>query len=323
MGTWGHGIFDSDMAADLGNELRDAIAAGGAPREVTTRLIAAWRDTLEDPEDGPTAWLALAEAQRECGRLDARVKRRAIEVLEGGGDLARWEREAPELAKKRERVLKKPRTQLDAPLPAAKKIRPRALRDRARGGRSIGVSARGAGGRGLDRALGERDKRIPKRSCAGGGAARARVLDGAHAGRLRKRRSVLAARPRSDLRRALVRRDRLRHAARRPPRAPLPSHRAEGHAPRGGGKPARRCARRHCTRRITTALAAGGPSTRTPSDGGGRRGCATSSAAPSRSLDCRNCHFGCRCRGRGVAGLVAIARERIRLDSQTVAPASR
>lgn len=126
MGTWGHGIFDSDMAADLRSELRDAIAAGGAPREVTTRLIAAWRDTLEDPEDGPTAWLALAEAQRECGRLDDRVKRRAIEVLEAGGDLARWEREAPELAKKRERVLKKLRTQLDAPLPAAKKIRPRA-----------------------------------------------------------------------------------------------------------------------------------------------------------------------------------------------------
>lgn len=125
MGTWGHGIFDSDLAADLRNELRDALAAGEAPAEITTRMVAAWRDTLDDPEDGPTAWLALAEAQRESGRLDARVKRRALEVLAAGGDLARWERESPALAKKREKVLTKLRSQLEAPLPAPKKIRRR------------------------------------------------------------------------------------------------------------------------------------------------------------------------------------------------------
>jgi hypothetical protein len=86
MGTW---IFDSDLAADLPKELRDALASGDAPREVTTRLIAAWRDTLDDPEDGPTAWLALTEAQRDCGRLDDWVKRRAIELLEASQDLPR------------------------------------------------------------------------------------------------------------------------------------------------------------------------------------------------------------------------------------------
>lgn len=125
MGAWGHKIFDSDLAADLRNEFRDAVAAGLSTKKATDRVLAAWHATLEDPEDGSEAWIALVEAQREAGRLDPRVKKRATAVLAGGGDLARWRRDAPELASKREAVLKRLAASLEKPLPAAKKIKAR------------------------------------------------------------------------------------------------------------------------------------------------------------------------------------------------------
>lgn len=125
MGTWGHKIFDSDLAADLRNEFRDAVAGGLSTKKATDRVLAAWHATLDDPEDGPEAWIALVEAQREAGRLDPRVKKQAIAVLASGGDLARWQREAPALASQREAVLKRLRASLDKPLPAAKKIKAR------------------------------------------------------------------------------------------------------------------------------------------------------------------------------------------------------
>ncbi len=125
MGAWGHNIFDSDLAADLRDELRDAIASGLSTKKATDRVLAAWHGTLEDPEDGPEAWIALLEAQREVGRLDPRVKKRGLEVLAAGGDLARWQREAPELVSKRKAALEQLRKRLDAKLPPAKPIRAR------------------------------------------------------------------------------------------------------------------------------------------------------------------------------------------------------
>jgi hypothetical protein len=48
------------------------------------------RDMMEDEEDGPVVILALAAAQWEAGRLDARIKKGALKIIEKGIDF-RWQ----------------------------------------------------------------------------------------------------------------------------------------------------------------------------------------------------------------------------------------
>lgn len=125
MGAWGPGLFDDDLACAIRDEFRDRIAAGAAADAVTLALLTGWRETLADPEDGPVALLALAETQWDCGRLDPRVKRRALALLAAGGDVERWRREAPELANERATVLARLGKKLAKQPPRPKKITPR------------------------------------------------------------------------------------------------------------------------------------------------------------------------------------------------------
>jgi len=122
MGTWGPGIFDGDLAADVRNEFRELAADGDPAKKVTTGFMRSWRDTLADPEDGLVAWLALAAAQWECGRLDPRVKKQALKIIKSGGDLDRWQRDAPDLVSKRDKALQKLAKQLAKAPPKPKRL---------------------------------------------------------------------------------------------------------------------------------------------------------------------------------------------------------
>ncbi len=66
-------------------------------------------------------WLVFASIQWKLGRLQENVKQEALQIIESGADLARWEEE-PKLHKKREVVLNKLREQLHSPQPEAKKV---------------------------------------------------------------------------------------------------------------------------------------------------------------------------------------------------------
>ena len=124
MGTWGTAIFSDDLACDLRDEWRDRIGEGLSPREATDRLVADYSGTWADSDEAPVFWIALAVSQWKTGRLLDDVRERALEVIESGADLARWEEAASRRA--RERVLAKTRDQLESPQPAAKAIRRRA-----------------------------------------------------------------------------------------------------------------------------------------------------------------------------------------------------
>jgi hypothetical protein len=68
-------------------------------------------------------WLALAAAQSQLGRLDERVKARALAIIDGGLGLELWEEAgATELAK-RKPALAKLRDKLVGPQPARKTVK--------------------------------------------------------------------------------------------------------------------------------------------------------------------------------------------------------
>jgi len=123
MGAWATGLFSDDTACDVRDGYRELVADGLSSPEATDHLVAEWADQLSDPDVGPVFWLALAATQWRCGRLEARVKKRAIGIINDGTDLARWQ--GVDLVRKRSGVLSRLKKQLETPQPPEKRIQKR------------------------------------------------------------------------------------------------------------------------------------------------------------------------------------------------------
>jgi hypothetical protein len=124
MGTWGTPIFSDDTAADTRDAFTDFIAEGLSPTEATERLVAQFTDILADEEDGSVFWLALAAIQWKVGRLIDSVRDRAIEIIDSGADLRRWQDNPRAVINQRKKHLFKLRDQLLSPQPKPKKLKP-------------------------------------------------------------------------------------------------------------------------------------------------------------------------------------------------------
>ncbi len=122
MGVWGPGIFSDDTACDVRDSYRDLLGDELTGQQATQALLEEWRDELDDPDVSPVFWLALAAIQWRLGRLEPQVQAHALEVIDSGSDLIRWQ-EDPRLLKNRKLVLSKLRETLLSPQPPEKRIR--------------------------------------------------------------------------------------------------------------------------------------------------------------------------------------------------------
>jgi hypothetical protein len=68
---------------------REAVLDGLDPVAATEHVLSELSASFDDREDG-VAWLALALAQHETGRLQDAVRDRALAVTAAGADLAQW-----------------------------------------------------------------------------------------------------------------------------------------------------------------------------------------------------------------------------------------
>lgn len=123
MGVWGTAIFSDDVAADVRDMFTEFAAEGLTPAEATERLICESAEILADPEETIVFWLALAAIQWKLGRLLDDVRTRAIGIIDGGADLARWRDGGPAQVKQRTKHLTKLREQLCAPPASPKKLK--------------------------------------------------------------------------------------------------------------------------------------------------------------------------------------------------------
>lgn len=119
MGVWGTAIFADDTACDVRGDYRDLIGDGHSGPEATDLLLKEWAGQT-DKHEWAVFWLALAATQWKCGRLEERVREKALEVIESGSDLDRWEEQR--LTQKRAIVLGKLKQQILSVQPPAKKI---------------------------------------------------------------------------------------------------------------------------------------------------------------------------------------------------------
>ena len=126
MGTWGVAIFSDDLAADLRADLTELIGEGLSVSEATDRLMTEYASSLNDPDEKTVFWIALASAQWKIGRLEERTKQTALQIMDDGSDLIRWQN--PKDRARRAEVLEKARAELLSAQPPAKRI-PRSIKE--------------------------------------------------------------------------------------------------------------------------------------------------------------------------------------------------
>lgn len=121
MGAWGAAIFSDDNAGDLRDDYRDLIGTGVAGPEATDRLVEDWAPDSTDAYYAATFWLALAVTQWKCGRLEERVRDRALKAIEDGSALEPWRGGKDE--RKRRAALDQARRQIESPQRAPTRIK--------------------------------------------------------------------------------------------------------------------------------------------------------------------------------------------------------
>jgi hypothetical protein len=125
VGAWGTAIFSDDTALDVREEWREAVLEGLSAEEATARLMQSFDDHRGDDEDTEKLfWMALAAAQFETGRLLPDVRDRALEIIDRGGDVHRWQEDGDDVsAGQRARVLERLAAKLRGPQPKPKRLR--------------------------------------------------------------------------------------------------------------------------------------------------------------------------------------------------------
>jgi len=120
VGTWGTALYSDDLAADLRSEFRDLIGGGLSADEAVERLATEHASSLDDPDETPVFWLAVAHAAWKLGRPHARATTEALRAIETGADLLRWPHAKDR--RKREAVLEQGAATLRSAPPAAKRV---------------------------------------------------------------------------------------------------------------------------------------------------------------------------------------------------------
>lgn len=122
MASWGPGLYQDDTAQDVKDTFKDQLHRGKETEEITRELLESWGEALDDPEDGPAIWFALADTQWNLGRLLPDVKDKALEWIDSGISQKRWAEEEPKQAAKRTQILLDLREKLLSEMPPEKKI---------------------------------------------------------------------------------------------------------------------------------------------------------------------------------------------------------
>jgi hypothetical protein len=90
----------------------------GKPSQMATRSVCEqFADAIDDCDDGPLLWFALADIQWKYGDLDPAVLQRVTEIVDAGTSMERWGEPSDKLYKQRKAALEKFRNKISQPNP--------------------------------------------------------------------------------------------------------------------------------------------------------------------------------------------------------------
>lgn len=123
MGSWITSFFDdhNEIARDVRNDYLDALRFGRTGRQATRDVLEGFQEAIIDDDAAESImWMALTVTQWEYGRLEPRVKARALKAINRGGDVATC---PPQEQQRRSKVLERVKARLESPPPAEKRVR--------------------------------------------------------------------------------------------------------------------------------------------------------------------------------------------------------
>jgi len=115
MGTWGAGLLDDDLAADVQATFEEAVEAGASPVNAADRALREFRELAADLDEGPVLWLALASLLLDHGVGRHPALDRAREIIRNGEGLDRWRESGDEALAERRAVYGDLAARLEAP----------------------------------------------------------------------------------------------------------------------------------------------------------------------------------------------------------------
>jgi hypothetical protein len=120
MGTWSNKLYDDDDAQDARDSYKDLLAKGIDGPAATDRFLKLWKSSLKDSDDGPIVWFVLADTQWTLGRLEDRVRDKAVALIDDESSLDRWREQGPKAVTSRRKVLAALKERLLSPQPPRK-----------------------------------------------------------------------------------------------------------------------------------------------------------------------------------------------------------
>lgn len=121
MGAWGYGIRQDDFVCDVIDSFEALLKAGSSVADATKSIQGEFAEELQDSDDGPQFWIALADVQWTYGNLDSGVLKRVQDDFRRGRSLTLWE-EDPRMLARRKAALQKFLDKIEAANPKPKRL---------------------------------------------------------------------------------------------------------------------------------------------------------------------------------------------------------
>jgi hypothetical protein len=105
MGSWGLGIKQDDLVCDVIGLLDEYLKDGASIEGATQSVLDQFAESLEDIDESPLVWIAIAEAQWTYGELDKKVLLQVKDDLAKDRGLEVWRETSESVYRKRHQVL--------------------------------------------------------------------------------------------------------------------------------------------------------------------------------------------------------------------------
>ena len=91
MGAWGSSLYANDTTSDVRDTYMGFLEDQLSNQEAYDKTVEFLGDYMNDTDEAPLFWYALADTQWQVGRLTSNVKEKALEWIQRRGGIELWE----------------------------------------------------------------------------------------------------------------------------------------------------------------------------------------------------------------------------------------
>lgn len=123
MGAWSTALYCDDTTCDVRDDYAKHLKRGLNDSDAMQAILNQFGNLLESREIECLVYFALADTAWKYGRLDKTTRQHALELIEQGGDIFVWERDAPSDVTGRRRTLTALKNRLLSEQPVRKEVK--------------------------------------------------------------------------------------------------------------------------------------------------------------------------------------------------------